>query len=144
MRRLKGNLRYLVAALRAIADKGEWRMTIEWDSGRSEGPVSLVSVGNCPLTGGLFRMAPAADPTDGLLTFVYGHAPTRRKMLSLLPGTLSGRYVNDPVIHQHHTRQLVITSEPATPLQVDGELRSQALRRVVYTALPGRLDVFVA
>ncbi len=115
MRRLKGLLRYFVAALRAIADKGEWHMTIEWDDGHFEGPVSLVSVGNCPLTGGLFRMAPAADPTDGRLTFVYGYAPTRRKMLSLLPRTISGRYVEDPAIHQHHTRRLAITSEPPTP-----------------------------
>jgi len=143
MRRLKGIVRYLVAALRAIGDKGEWHMTLEWDDGRFEGPVSLVSVGNCPLTGGLFRMAPAADPTDGLLTFVYGYAPTRRKMLSLLPRTLSGRFVEDPAIHQHHTRRLVITSEPATPLQVDGELRSEGLRQVVYEALPQRLDVYV-
>jgi len=132
-----------VAALRAIGDKGEWHMTLEWDDGRFEGPVSLVSVGNCPLTGGLFRMAPAADPTDGLLTFVYGFAPTRRKMLSLLPRTLSGRFVEDAAIHQHHTRRLVITSEPATPLQVDGELRSEGLRQVVYEALPQRLDVYV-
>lgn len=144
MRRLKGIVRYLVAALRAIGDKGEWRMTLEWDDGRYEGPVSLVSVGNCPLTGGLFRMAPAADPTDGLLTFVYGYAPTRRKMLSLLPRTLSGRYVEDPAIHQHHTRRLVITSEPATPLQVDGELRSEGIHQVVYEALPQRLDVYTA
>jgi diacylglycerol kinase (ATP) len=143
MRRLKGIVRYLVAALRAIADKGEWNMSIEWDDGRVEGPMSLVSVGNCPLTGGLFRMAPAADPSDGLLTFVYGYAPTRRKMLSLLPRTLSGSFVNDPAIHQFHTRRLVITSQPPTPLQVDGELRSEGIQRVEYEALPGRLDVFV-
>ncbi len=144
MRRLKGIVRYLVAALRAIGDKGEWHMAIEWDEGRYEGPVSLVSVGNCPLTGGLFRMAPAADPTDGLLTFVYGYAPTRRKMLSLLPRTLSGRFVEDPAIHQHHTQRLVIRSEPPTPLQVDGELRSEGIQQVIYECLPQRLNVYVA
>jgi diacylglycerol kinase (ATP) len=144
MRRLRGIVRYLVAALRAIADKGEWQMTIEWDGGRVEGPISLISVGNCPLTGGLFRMAPAADPTDGLLTFVYGHAPTRRKMLSLLPRTLSGSYVDDPAIHQEHTRRLVVTSDPPTPLQVDGELRSEGVQRVEYEVLPQRLDVYTS
>lgn len=142
MKRLKGIFRYLVAALRAIADKGEWHMSLEWDDGRYDGPVSLVSVGNCPLTGGLFRMAPAADPTDGRLTFVYGHAPSRRKMLSLLPRTISGSYVDDPVIHQHHTRRLVIHASPPTPLQVDGELRSEASPHVTYETMPERLDVF--
>ena len=76
MVRLRGVIRYLVAALRAIMAGPEWTMRLEWDDGRYEGPVSLVSVGNCPVTGGLFRMAPAADPADGKLTFVYGYAPT--------------------------------------------------------------------
>jgi diacylglycerol kinase (ATP) len=141
--RLRGVIRYLVAALRAIGDKPEWTMQLQWDDGSYRGPVSLVSVGNCPLTGGLFRMAPAADPADGRLTFVYGYARTRRKMLSLLPRAISGAYVNDPAVHQHHTRRLVIEAEPETPIQVDGEVRGTALGRVVYEVLPSRLDVLV-
>jgi diacylglycerol kinase (ATP) len=99
-------------------------------------------VGNGAVTGGLFRMAPAADPADGLLTFVYGFASTRRRMLGLLPRAISGSYVNDPAIHQHHTRRLTIETQPATPIQVDGELRSESLTEIVYQILPARLDVF--
>lgn len=142
MTRFRGVLRYLIAALRAINSKPQWTMDITWDEGHYEGPVSLVSVGNCPITGGLFRMAPAADPEDGMLTFVYGFAPTRRSMLSLLPRAISGAYVNDPAIHQHHTRELRIRCDPITPLQVDGELRSETMREVLYTVLPGKLDLF--
>ncbi len=138
---LRGVVRYLVAAVVAIARKPTWDMHLEWDDGVYDGPVSLVSVGNCPVTGGLFRMAPAADPADGRLTFVYGYAPTRLKMLTLLPRAISGAYVDDPAIHQHHTRQLVIRASPATPIQLDGELRANDLREVVYRCLPARLDV---
>lgn len=141
MVRLRGVIRYLVAALRAINQKPEWTMSLEWDDGSYEGPVSLVSVGNCPITGGLFRMAPAADPTDGLLTFVVGYAPTRRRMLGLLPRVISGTHVNDPAIQQHHTRHLAIQSAPATPIQVDGEIRGKHLTEVQYEALPARLDI---
>ena len=95
MVRLRGVIRYLVAALRAIHSKPTWSMRLEWDDGGYEGPVSLVTVGNCAVTGGLFRMAPAADPTDGKLTFVYAYAPSRLKMLSLLPRAISGDYVKD-------------------------------------------------
>jgi diacylglycerol kinase (ATP) len=94
MTALRGVVRYLVAALRAIMSKPMWTMRIAWDDGEYEGPVSLVSVGNCPITGGLFRMAPAADPADGRLTFVHGYAPTRLRMLALLPRAISGDYVN--------------------------------------------------
>ncbi|TFH33225.1 MAG: diacylglycerol kinase family lipid kinase [Anaerolineales bacterium] len=142
MTRLRGVLRYLVAALRAIQSKPKWNMQIRWDDGEYDGPVSLVSVGNCPVTGGLFRMAPAADPEDGLLTFVYGYAPTRRAMLSLLPRAISGAYVNDPRIHQHHSRAISIRCQPPTPLQADGELRSETLTEIQYSILPGRLELF--
>jgi len=141
MTRLKGVIRYLVAALRAIAQKPEWTMRLEWDDGSYEGPASLVSVGNCPLTGGVFRMAPAADPADGLLTFVYGYVPTRRGMLALLPKTMTGEFVKNPAIHQHHTRKLVIRSASPSPLQVDGELRAEAATDFTYECLPGRLEI---
>lgn len=142
MRRLRGVIRYLVAALRAILAKGEWQMRLAWDDGSYEGPVSLVSVGNGAITGGLFHMAPAADPCDGRLTFVYGYARTRRKMLGLLPRTMDGSFVDDPVIHQHHTTRLMISSDPPTPLQADGEIRDEAASEVTYEILPARLDVF--
>lgn len=141
MVRLRGVIRYLIAALRAINQKPEWKMSLEWDDGKYEGPVSLVSVGNCPLTGGVFRMAPAADPADGLLTFVFGYAPTRRKMLALLPKTMSGEFVKDPAMHQHHTRRLTIRTLPPSPLQVDGELRAEAESEFTYECLPARLDI---
>jgi len=143
MVRLRGVVRYLVAALRAINQKPAWAMRLEWDDGGYEGPVSLVSVGNCAVTGGLFHMAPAADPTDGKLTFVYAYAPTRLKMLSLLPRAISGDYVKDPAVHQHHTTRLRISMSPDSPIQVDGEIRSHALSSVDYSVLPARLDVLV-
>ncbi|OGO71044.1 MAG: hypothetical protein A2Z37_10725 [Chloroflexi bacterium RBG_19FT_COMBO_62_14] len=54
---------------------------------------------------------------------------------------MSGAYVNDPAIHQHHTRRLEIRTRPSTPIQVDGELRSEAVQEIIYRCLPARLDV---
>ncbi len=141
MTRLKGVIRYLVAALKAIASGPTWDMSLAWDDGDYEGPISLVTVGNCPITGGLFRMAPAADPADGRLTFVYGYAASRMKMLTLLPRAISGAYVNDPVIHQHHTTRLEIHASPGTPLQADGELRGEENTHLLYEILPDRLAI---
>jgi len=141
MVRWKGVLRYLVAALRAIASGPRWEARLQWDDGEYIGPLSLASIGNCPVTGGLFRMAPAADPQDGKLTFVYAFASSRLKMLSLLPRAISGSYVNDPAVHQHHTTRLTIELSPGSPIQVDGEVRAADLKHVVYRILPGRLDI---
>ncbi len=143
MVRLRGVIRYLVAALRAILDGTSYQMHLTWDDGEYSGPTTLVSVGNNPVTGGLFRMAPAADPADGLLTFVYGHSPTRVEMLRLLPRTFNGSYVKDPAIHQHHTRRLNVRSETPAPLQVDGELRGTQVPEISFEVQPGRLDILV-
>jgi diacylglycerol kinase (ATP) len=141
IKRLRGVIRYLVAALQAINQKPEWMMQVEWDDGSYEGLVTLVSVGNCPITGGLFRMAPAADPADGLLTFIIGYAPTRRRLLGLLPRVIQGTHIQDPAVQQHHTRQLKIHTTPPTPIQVDGEVRSYELTDIHYEVLPHRLDI---
>lgn len=147
MVRLQGVVRYLVAALRAIWAKPTWEMRLKWENEQGineyHGPVSLVSVGNCPVTGGLFRMAPAADPMDGKLTFVYGYAPSKLRMLALLPRTISGSFVKDKAMHQQHMTRLVIEMKPDSPIQVDGELRSEAIASVTYEVLPGRLDILV-
>jgi diacylglycerol kinase (ATP) len=139
---LRGVIRYLVAALLAIGRKPSWKMRLRWDDGAFEGPVSLVSVGNCPVTGGLFRMAPAADPADGRLTFVHGFAPTRLRMLRLLPRAISGEYVNDPAVHQIHSERISIHTEPETPIQLDGEIRGENLQEINYQILPAKLDIF--
>ncbi len=141
MVRLRGVVRYLVAALRAILDRPQWEMQLAWDGGEYCGPVTLVSVGNGAVIGGLFRMTPAADPADGRLTFVHGYAPTRRRMLALLPRAISGDFVNDPAVHQHHTARLHLRCDPPTPLQADGEIRGHDLTEVTYRILPARLDV---
>jgi diacylglycerol kinase family enzyme len=86
-------------------------------------------------------MAPAADPQDGKLTFVYAFAASRLKMLSLLPRAINGSYVEDPAVHQHHTTRLVIELTTSSPIQIDGELRAEAITRVEYSALPGKLDI---
>lgn len=141
MVRFKGTLRYLVAALRAIHQGRSWQGKLRWDGGEYEGALSLVTVGNGAITGGMFKMAPAADPSDGRLTFVHAHAGSRLKMLSLLPRTIAGTYTDDPAVHQHHCQWLEIEIEPGTPLQVDGEIRGTDLTSLRYAILPNRLDI---
>ncbi len=138
----RGIIRYLLAALRAIWGKSVWEARIEWDSGSYEGPMSLVSIGNGAVTGGLFRMAPGALLDDGELTFVHGYAPTRRRMLQLLPRAISGEYVHDPAIHQHHTTRLRIETDPSTPLQTDGEIRTDAGTLFEYEVMPSCLEIY--
>ena len=142
--RLRGTLRYLVATLIGIRDNPQWRMKLTWEGGEYQGPITLVTVGNSPRTGGLFYMTPKANPFDGMLTFVYGFMPTRLKILQLLPKTMKsgeGSYVEHPSIHQVNSPWLKVVTENATPAHADGEIIAEATKQVEYRVYPGKLQL---
>lgn len=143
---LRGVVRYLVATLMAVMRKPHWQANLEWEGGSYQGMISLVTVGNTPLTGGLFYMTPNADPFDGKLTFVYGYMPTRRKILQLLPRTMkpgAGSYVEHPDIHQIHSSWLKIEVETGTPVHADGEIQSKNERHFYYRVRPACIPVLL-
>ncbi len=139
---ISGMVRYLVAAVRGILAYPIWTAKVEWDSGKYEGPISLLTVGNSPRTGGVFYMTPHADPFDGKLTFVYGFGNSRRRLFKLLPAAMkpgAGNYVEAPDIHEENTTRIKIHLEKPTPAHVDGEIFDEAIQDLDYSIEPGRL-----
>ncbi len=145
--RLKGVLRYLLATLMGVMQNPQWTVHLEWEDGNYSGPATLVTVGNNPLTGGLFYMTPDADPFDGKLTFVYGSMSTRLQILRLLPRTMkphAGSYIEHPNINQIHSTWLKIHTEQPTPLHADGEIQSDAVHDIEYRIAGNKLPVLLA
>ena len=143
---ISGIARYLVAALRGIADRPKWIGHIEWDNGNYQGPLSIVTVGNGSRSGGIFYMIPHADPFDGKLTFVYGFRATRREMLRTLLRILKpgeGSYVEMDGIFEQSCTWLKIHLENPSPAHTDGELFSLGVQDLEYHVQPGRLQVFL-
>ncbi len=143
---LKGSLRYMAATVRGVLDGPQWSMHLEWENGEYRGPITLVTVGNCPRTGGVFYVTPHADPFDGLLTFVYGYMPTRLQILRLLPRTMKsgpGNYVEHPAIHEVNSPWLRIHADQPTPMHADGEIQSTAIQDLEYKVLPARLPILL-
>jgi diacylglycerol kinase (ATP) len=142
---LKGITRYLVAAIWAILEKPEWYGEVKWDDGEYSGPLSLVSIGNAPRTGG-FYMTPHADPFDGKLTFAYGYRATRLGLLHALPRAMKpgeGSYLEMEGMHEVHTTKLSIHLDRASPAHTDGELFSEYLKEFEYRIYPARLRVIL-
>jgi YegS/Rv2252/BmrU family lipid kinase len=143
---IKGMLLYLVAAVRGIWDNPQWTAKIEWDGGQYEGPALLITVGNGPRTGGMFFMAPHADPFDGKLTFVYGYRRTRSQIFRLLPKTMKpgkGSFVEMDGIHEQQATWVKIHVEGPAPAHVDGEIFSESIQDLEYKIFPGRLRILV-
>ena len=139
---LKGVIRYLVAAVITILKKVNWQAQLEWDDGKYEGSISLVSVGNTHRTGGVFYMTPSAKIDDGFLDFVYAPSLSRIRMFQLLPLTQKGTHVDAPEVREHRTRRLTIRTQTPTPVQADGELIATDATEIIYEILPGALRVF--
>lgn len=146
IKRVQGNPRYLLATLMGVLDKPVWEMQVDWEGGSYSGPISLITVGNNPRTGGLFYVTPHARPDDGQLTFVYGFLPTRRQILTVLPRLMKpgkGSYVEHPAIHEIHSPWLRVSSRNPTPLHADGEMQSRAACQIEFRVFPGRLPVLL-
>ena len=143
---IKGMMRYLVAAVRGIWDNPQWTAKIEWDGGQYEGPALLVTVGNGPRTGGVFFMAPHADPFDGKLTFVYGYRRTRGQIFRLLPKTMKpgkGSFVEMEGIHEQQATWVKIHVDGPAPAHVDGEIFSEGIQDLEYRIYPSRLQILM-
>jgi len=146
MKGVKGVFRYLLATLITIMRNPQWEMELTWDNGEYKGPVTLVSVGNNPRTGGIFYTVPHADPFDGMLSFVYGSMAKRLEILKVLPQTMKpeeGNYVEHPSIHEVHSTWLRIHTEPTTPVHTDGEVIDHAINDLEYRLVPGRIPMLL-
>jgi len=143
---LRGSSRYLVAALLGVMKNPQWTMHLEWDGGDYHGPATLVTAGNNPLTGGVFYMAPHADPFDGKLDFVFGYVSSRLRILQLLPRTMKpgvGSYVEHPAIRELRVSRLKIHTDQPTPLHADGEIQFESTQDIEYRILPGYLPILM-
>jgi len=143
---IKGIPRYLVAAIQGIMDKPEWNAKIKWDGGSFDGPLSLISIGNGPRTGGIFFMSPHADLRDGKLTFAYGYRGTRLGLFQALPRAMKpgeGSFVEMDGMYEVHTTRLSIDLDKPSPAHTDGELFPEWLQVLKYEIFPKRLKVLL-
>lgn len=96
-----------------------YRLTLD---GRTEELEALVVVpANLPFFGGGLRIAPDADPADGLLDLVLIRPVTPTDALGLLRAVRSGRHTSHPAVSCTRARQVTIEGPPDVVAQGDGE-----------------------
>jgi diacylglycerol kinase (ATP) len=141
IQRVQGIVRYLLATLIGIYRKPEWEAELIWDDGSYLGPVSLISVGNSPRTGGLFFLTPHADAFDGKLTFLFGGAPSRLGLLQLLPKAMragAGNVTEDSRTFESNTQSLSIKLNRPSPVHADGEIIYLDAKQLTYNIFPAK------
>ncbi|HVE91896.1 MAG TPA: diacylglycerol kinase family protein [Actinomycetota bacterium] len=86
-----------------------------------EGSVMNVVVAIGRVFGGGMRVAPDADPADGLLD-VQVHAGSKLDFVRALPKVYRGAHLPHPRIHEHRVSSLRLECEPAALIEADGEV----------------------
>lgn len=145
-RHLRGLFLYVAAVFRAVRDAQcpTVRLTA---SGRSwEQPILLVAAANCRYYGGGMRIAPAAEPSDGLLDICLIDRVGRLKILRCLPSFVQGTHGRIREVHFLRTKELELEFLEPVLVQLDGDLLSPdplaaCGRRFRLTVMPGALAV---
>ncbi|WP_019816300.1 lipid kinase [Saccharomonospora saliphila] len=128
LKRFFGPLAYPVATARAYRQHRPFRARLEFPDG-DHAPVELsdllqVTVGNGRYYGGGHAIAPAAGIDDhklDVVAIVRGRMPEHVRIARRLR---DGTFVEHDNVHYLTSRRLHLTTEPPSPVTVDGELVS--------------------
>jgi len=128
IRRVPRTWVYPLAVMHELARLRAVRVSLDLDGQRWEGEILLAAAANVERYGGGMRIAPGADPQDGLLDLVLVEAIGRGKILRLFPGIYRGRHLEDPRVHRLRGRRLRLEAARPLPGQGDGEALGTAAR----------------
>lgn len=140
---LSGSAIYVWTALRKLF---AYRGIEIADSARPEDieRLMMVTVSNGRSLGGAFKIAPQASVCDGLLdVHTFRDAPPGRR-LRIFGSALRGTHPRLEEVTFEQRDSLELAFESAPQMEVDGELRISASRRIHIECIPGALSVVAA
>jgi diacylglycerol kinase (ATP) len=118
------------------------RITLDGDEIRRD--VLLVAIANGAYYGGGMRIAPAAEPDDGILDVCVVGDISRLTALRELPNLYRGTHVRHPAVSTHTATTIEIDGTSATRVHLDGEpfgtlpLAVQLVTGAIVVAAPQR------
>ncbi len=140
-KKLNGMLPYLLGILQSLKRLSRTEVSLETDSGERFTIVStLFSVCNGNRFGGGIRLAPDADPADGLFNVCILKSVSRPVFLYLLPQCIKGKHLKHKKYFVYFKAKSVRAQSAAeTPLELDGELVGHT--PAVFSIRPGALHI---
>lgn len=131
---------YSVATLPEIVRLKPMDYHLELDDRKLEVQALVVAVCNMPVYGGGMRIAPGADPTDGLLDVIIIEPVGAGAAVRLLKGVFSGKHLSHPAVRVERAARVSVAG-PAVTAHGDGEALCPL--PVQCTTVPGAIDVVV-
>lgn len=100
-----------------------------------------VVVANCQYFGGGMRIAPQADPNDGLFDVITIGDIDKIDFLMTVPKVYDGTHLTHPQVDAYRAKRVELHSEEPLLLQVEGEVCGQT--PLTFTIVPSALEIRV-
>jgi YegS/Rv2252/BmrU family lipid kinase len=97
-------------------------------------------VANAQFFGGGMRIAPGADPADGVFDVLIVKG-SKREYVAALAKLYGGRHLPSPAIDEHRARRVEIDADDPLPVEADGEILGST--PAVFEIVPGALRLRV-
>jgi YegS/Rv2252/BmrU family lipid kinase len=132
--RFLGPAMYGVAFVLTLPRFKQLHAKITLDGSTYEGPLTDLVVAIGQVFGGGMRVAPKADPSDGVFD-VQIHLGTKVDYVRGLPKVYKGRHIPHPRIREERARTIAIECDPVGLIEADGEVLGHT--PATFTILPG-------
>lgn len=120
-KRIRGNLVYVVAALRALAAWRPATFSVSVDGERTEVRGYSVAVGNSKAYGGGMFLIPHAEVDDGRLDVFLSGEASKLSFLKGLPKVFKGTHVDDPSVSFLSGREVEVDADRPFTVYADGD-----------------------
>jgi YegS/Rv2252/BmrU family lipid kinase len=134
--RFLGPAMYFVAFCLTLPRFKQRRAHVEADGASEDVGLTNLVVAIGQVFGGGMRVAPNADPSDGLFD-VQIQTGSKRDYVAGIPKVYKGTHIPHPRIAEHRTTTLSITCDPAGVIEADGEVLGKT--PATFRVLPGVL-----
>lgn len=103
--------------------------------------VNSVVVANCQYFGGGMKVAPEADPNDGLFDVIVIGDIDKIEFLMTVPKVYDGTHITHPQVYSYRAKRVEVRSEQELLLQVEGEVCGHT--PLTFDIVPSALQIRV-
>jgi YegS/Rv2252/BmrU family lipid kinase len=138
---LGGKATFFYALTRVFLEWENTEVTVRLDDAERRGRMHDVIVANGRWHGGGMKLAPDAEPDDGLFEIVLIGDVGKVDFLTTAPKIYKGAHVRHPKVEVLRSRRVEVDAPETLPIELDGE--QVGTTRVVFEVVPGALRVRV-
>jgi YegS/Rv2252/BmrU family lipid kinase len=119
---LGGRATFYYSLVREFLAWENTEVTVSFEGGHRRGPMHDVIVANGRWHGGGMKLAPDAEPDDGLFDVVLIGDVTKLDFMTTSPKLYSGGHVKHPRVDVLRTATLAVSAAEPLPVELDGEV----------------------